>query len=234
MAHTAEIFTSSVVAVGDFNPAIFSPDWLERNKLIGEEDAAAAREGGHGRSFLVSHQVTTIETEWFTLQVLDNQFSLVSKGVLSPAFKDLATGIFQLVSHTPVKAVGLNFAGHFKLASQDEYHKVGDVLVPKDIWDTLYPNEFAGIEQITIRFQRGTRDNLVETKDEKRITMQPSRPIKYGVILSINNHHDVTVGEESDITPAERVAMILDKQWEPSWEDATHVFDKLLSKALAK
>ena len=39
MTRTADIFGSSVVAVGAFNPAIFSPDWLERNKLIGQDDA---------------------------------------------------------------------------------------------------------------------------------------------------------------------------------------------------
>ena len=233
MAHTAEIFTSSIVAVGDFNPAIFSPDWLERNKLIGEGDAIAAREGSQGRPLLVSHQVTTFESEWFGLQVLENQFSLTSKGVLSPAFKDLAVGIFQLVSHTPVHAVGLNFVGHIKLANEEEYHKVGDVLAPKEIWDTLYQDESAGMEQITIRFQLGRRDKPGNSKDEKRFTVQPSRSIKYGVILSLNDHHDVTMGDD-DLTPAERVAIIVDKQWEHAWGDANRVFDQVLSMAVAK
>ena len=234
MAHTAEILTSSIVAVGDFNPAIFSPDWLERNKLIGEGDAAAAREGSQGRPLLVSHQVSTFESEWFALQVLENQFSLTSKGALSPAFKDLAAGIFQLVSHTPLNAVGLNFTGHFKLASQEEYHKVGDVLAPKDIWNSLYPDESAGMEQITILFKRGTRDKPVDTKDEKRITVQPSRSLKFGVIVSLNDHHDVTTASEDNLTPAERVALIIDSQWELALKDAVGLFDKVLSMALAR
>jgi hypothetical protein len=233
VAHTAEIqiFTSSIVAAGDFNPAIFSPDWLERNKLIGEGDATVAREGSQGRQLLVSHQVSTFESEWFALQVVENQLSLTSKGVLSLAFKDLAAGIFQLVSHTPVTAVGLNFVGQYKFASEENYHKVGDVLAPKGIWSTLYPDECAGLEQITIRFKRGTRDKPEETKDEKRITLQPSRNIKYGVSLSLNDHHDVTVGE-GELTPAERVAIIVDEQWEPVWRNAVDVFDKLLSNAV--
>lgn len=234
MAFTAEIFTSSIIAVGDFNPAIFSPDWLERNKLIGEGDAIAAREGSQGRQLLVSHQVATFESEWFALQILENQFSLTSKGVLSPAFKDLAVGIFQLVPHTPIIAVGLNFVGHFKLANQKEYYKVGDVLAPKNIWDTLYPDEFAGLGQLTILIQHGTRDKMVDTKDKKRITLQSSRTIKYGVCLSLNDHHDVTMGSDSELTPAERVAIIIDSQWEPAWKDAVRVFDKALSMAVEK
>ena len=120
VTHTAEIFTSSVVAVGDFNPAIFSPDWLEGNKLIGKSDADTVRES---KSMISSHQVTSFETKWFALQVLENRFSLTSKDALSPALKDLAVGIFQLVPHTPVTAVGLNFLAHFKLTSEEEYHR---------------------------------------------------------------------------------------------------------------
>jgi hypothetical protein len=39
VAYTAEILASTIVAVGDFNPAIFTADWLEANGLIGSDDA---------------------------------------------------------------------------------------------------------------------------------------------------------------------------------------------------
>jgi hypothetical protein len=234
VAFTAEIFTSAIIVVGDFNPAIFSPDWLERNDLIGEGDAIAAREGKAGRHPLVSHQVTTFETDWFTLQVLDTQFSLTSKGVLSPAFKDLAVGIFQLVPQTPVKAVGLNFIGHFKLESQELHHKIGDVFAPKDIWGGLYPDEFVGLEQLVIRIQRGSREKGADSNDEKRITLQRSNKFKYGIHLSFNDHHDVTTCDESDLTPAENVAKIVDEQWQFDWDDAVRVFDQLLSEAATR
>lgn len=234
MTFTAEILNSAIVVVGDFNPAIFSPDWLERNELIGEGDAIVAREGSAGRQLLVSHQVTNFETDWFTLQVLENQFSLTSKGVLTPAFKDLAVGIFQLVSHTPVKAVGLNFIAQFKLENQEEQHKVGDVLAPKDIWSTLYPDEYVGLEELTVRIQQGSRDRAPVTNDEKRITLQRSSNFKYGVGLSFNGHHDLTDGGDGDLSPAERLAIIVDEQWESTWGDVVRVFDQVLSMAVAK
>lgn len=233
MAYTAEILTSSIVAVGNFNPAIFSPDWLERNDLMGEGDADTAREGSQGRPMIVSKQVATFETEWFALQVLDNQFSLTSKSAVTPAFKDLAVGIFQLVPHTPVVAVGLNFMGHFKLTSEDAYHRVGDVLAPKEIWEALYPDESAGLADLTIRIQHGTRSQPSETKDEKRISVQPSSKIRFGVYMSYNDHY-VVRDTEDDLRPAERVATIIDKQWEFSWHEADRVFDLVLSKALGE
>lgn len=232
MAYTADILTSSIVVIGDFNPVIFSPDWLEKNKLIGESDASKAREGSQGRETIISRQVTTFETEWFTLQVLENKFTLTSKGVLSLSFKDLAVGIFQLVSHTPVKAIGINFIAHFKLSSWEEQHKIGDAIAPKDIWDSLFKDTFAGLEQIVIRIQQGSRDKVVDTKDEKRITVQPSRLFKYGVNLSFNDHHEFSTSEENDLTPAEQVAMIIDEQMDSTQKDAVRVFDQVLSKTL--
>ena len=75
MAHGPEILSSAVVVVGNFNPAIFSLDWLERNGLIGEADATMAREGITGKPLIISKQVSILETEWFSLQVFDNQFT---------------------------------------------------------------------------------------------------------------------------------------------------------------
>lgn len=231
MAYTAEILAPSIVVIGSFNPAIFSPDWLERNALIGNEDADAAREGSEGTQLIVSKQVATFDTGWFSLQVLDNRLALTSKGVLSPAFKDLAVGIFQLVPHTPVVAVGLNFSGHFKLNSEDDYHRVGDVLAPKKIWNTLYPEHAVGLAELTILIQQGVRGKQSETNDAKRIAVRPSAKLKYGIQLSYNDHHDVRTTDDNT-RPAERVAEIIDSQWELSWQDAIRAFDAVLSMAL--
>lgn len=232
MKHTAEILTSSIVVIGNFNPAIFTPDWLELNDLIGEGDADTVREGSEGREMIITRQVTTFESEWFVLEVLENKFSLTSKGALSPAVKDLAVGIFQLVSHTPIIAVGLNFIGHFKLASEDEYHKIGDILAPKDIWQKLYPNDAPGLADLSIRIQHGGRGKKLESNDEKRITVRPSNIFKTGVHLSYNDHRDVRLADEDNPRPAERVASIIDNDWELSWRDAIRVFDGVLIMAL--
>ena len=232
MPFKAEIFTSVIVVLGDFNPAIFTPDWFERNNLIGEGDATVAREGGTGKQPLISRQVSNFETEWFTLQVLDSQLSLTSRNVLNPAFKDLTVGIFQLLSQTPVRAIGLNFIGHFKFNTMENLHKVGDTFAPKNIWNTLYPDNFyTGLEKLTIRIQNGSRESGPVNNDEKRITLERSNNFKYGIALSINDHHDLTRDDDNS-TPAERLVSIVEGQWESVWHDAERVFDKLLSMTL--
>lgn len=232
MAYTPDILTSAIIAVGAFNPAIFSPDWLERNTIIGKEDAEAAREGN---SLIVSQQVTAYDTKWFALQVVENQFALRSKDALSPAFKDLAVSIFQLVPHTPVTAVGLNFLAHFRMANEADYHQVGDRLAPKDLWKDLYPDDVAGLADLTIRVQHGGhRGEPFKSKDEKRIAVQPSTRITFGVYFSYNDHHDVSIADESGQRPAERIASIIDGEWEKAMNDALRVFDSILVKTLGK
>jgi hypothetical protein len=132
---------------------------------------------------------------------------------------------------TPVVAVGLNFLGHFKLKDEDEYHRVGDVLAPKAIWRSLYPEHWVGLAELSIFIQPGGRGKPPETNDARRITVQPSTRIKYGIQMSYNDHHQVQTTDDP-IRPAERVAAIIDEQWESSWQDAVRDFDTVLSMAL--
>lgn len=237
MKRTAEILTASIVAIGDFNPAIFSPDWLERNGLIGREDADDVREKTKdekpkGQSMLVSHEVTAFETSWFALQILGKQFSLTSKGAVSPALRDLAKGIFDLVPHTPVTAVGLNFMGHFKLETEKDWHELGDRLAPKRVWETLYPDKSAGLQELTVLLQDHVRGEQPKSKDHKRITVQPSNKLRFGIYLLYNDHHEVTDAQLLGLTSAEQVASIINNDWENSWQDSERVFKGLLSLTL--
>ncbi len=232
MTYTAEIFGSQIVAAGSFNPAIFSPDWLERNGLIGTLDAEAARKS---QSFMVTNQVSLMETDWFTLQVLDNQLSFTSKDALSPAFKDLAVGVLSLVPQTPIAAIGINFMGHFRIATQAEYHKIGDVLAPKKIWNELFPGEniSAGVADLTILIEPITRGEAPKSGNAVRITLQPSSRLKSGVYLLYNDHYVTHEDAADNLTMAEYAARVVDDNWQSSWEESIRVFDGLISKALS-
>ena len=199
------------------------------HQLIGAGDAEYARAA---KNLLVSRQVSVCETEWFALQVLENQFSLTSKGALSHAFQDLAEGIASLVPHTPVTALGLNFMGHYKLPTEAEYHKVGDVLVPKKIWNELIDpeSEAAGVLDVTIRIQHGERGKPVTDPDELRIQVQPSAQVKFGVFLSCNNHLEWFARKPDGKANAEGAAEVIATKWEPAWHRAESLFDGLLTK----
>src|SRR5256885_1377182 len=117
MPATIEIFGATIVALGTFAPAGFTPDWLEKHQLIGKDDAEAARTS---KNFIVSQQVSQFETEWFQLQMLQSQFMLSNKGAVGPTLRDLAAGMFSLIPDVPVSAIGLNFFAHYKFANIQE------------------------------------------------------------------------------------------------------------------
>jgi hypothetical protein len=155
--------------MGRFNPSIFTPDWLERNELIGSEDADKARDRG---TMVVTRQISRFETDWFVLQVTDQQFSITSNGVLTPGVKDLAVGALSLLPHTPVTALGINFFAHYKIGLISDFHKIGDALAPKNIWKELFPGEdrSAGMIDVTIVIEPFKRGDQPTTPDKKRLT----------------------------------------------------------------
>jgi hypothetical protein len=232
MAAAPEIFGSSIVALGSFNAAIFTPDWLERNNLIGSEDAEGAQSSD---SLVVSKGLAQVETNWFQLQVLENRLAVTSKDVLSPQLKDLAVGMFSLLLQTPVTAVGLNFTAHYRLDRVQDYHKIGDVLAPKDIWTELYPGPDVntGLGNLTIVVEPFKRDAAPTTRDRKQIAVQPSPQIKNGVLFSLNDHHEIVVSEQEKSTSAEIALRIVEQNWQTGWDEAKRVFDGTLERALA-
>lgn len=232
MTYTAEIFGSTIVAVGIFNPATFSVDMLKENGLLGAEDADLARDQG---SYVLTRQVSTLETEWVRLQVLENQLLIMSKGALSPAVRDIAVGILSLLSYTNISAVGLGFFGHYKMSSRADYHRVGDVFAPKTIWNDIFPteNHNTGMETLTVTVQPARREENAAMRNVKQITLQPSKLILDGLFLSCNDHV-VEADDHTEIGTAERVARLIGAKWEPSWVEAVKLFESLISKALGE
>lgn len=230
MVGPPEIFGSSIVCVGSFNPAIFSPDWCVSVGLLGEADAEAAKSN---ENFVVSRQATLFNTDWFAIQALENQLVLTSAGALSPAFKDLAQGLLTTLPHVPVSAVGLNFMAHFRMMSIADFHKVGDALAPKQFWRSLFdPAKYRpGMQHLAMRFQNP--DESARTQDELRITVEASAKIANGIYMMFNDHHEAFAKETSATkSTAERAAEIVSTEWEKDWEEANRVFASLLNQVL--
>jgi len=229
VAASLEIFGSAIVVLGAFNPAIFTPDWLEHHKLIGGEDADKARQG----AIVVSRQISRFETDWFVLQVTDEQFSVTSNGPLAPAIKDLAVGALSLLPHTPVRALGVNFFAHYKMSTTDEYHKVGDVLAPKDIWSAMFAGEerSAGLIDLTIAIEPAKRGDKPKTPDKKRLTIQPSSKVPSGIFLSYNDHHELPADGKEKPT-IDWCIKTIEEQWQPIWEDSKRVFEGVIDHAI--
>ena len=232
MVANLEIFGSSIVATGSFNTTIFSPDWLERNNLIGKDDADAAR---NSDNFLVSKPIARFETDWFKCQVIADKFSLETKGPVTPAIRDLAAGVFTLVPHTPLSALGINFTAHYRLGSEDLYYRIGDKLAPKEFWHGVFPDDdrSIGTDTLVIAIQPFKRGEVPTTKNRLRVTLQPSVLITKGLFLSYNDHREFDAKNEPGITPGNWAKSVIETRWQSDWQDATRIFDNVINYAEA-
>lgn len=229
-----EIYESSIIVIGNFNPAIFSPFWLEKNNLIGSEDAKGALTSPN---LLITSQIFKFETEWFVLQVIPQQFSLSSKGAISPTMKDLAVEIFSLLPHTPISALGINFMAHYKIQNVDEYYKIGDMLAPKTIWDGInfFSEQSTGLENLTIRidpFKRGEKSITYQPENIKKVIVQPSLKIIPGIYFAYNDHSNIELLTDLQTTKAEYVSGIIKNRWDGIKIEAEKIFEEVLQKTL--
>src|SRR5436190_5727882 len=100
-----ELAGSSIVLVGSFNPAIFHPVWFAQQGLMPEaETVGPANERGGPKIEIIHSQIAAFQTESFVVNVTTDRFSVTTKPTKPGiALRDLVTGTFSVLEHTPVK-----------------------------------------------------------------------------------------------------------------------------------
>ncbi|MDP1734608.1 MAG: hypothetical protein Q8L44_09630 [Sulfuritalea sp.] len=231
MLYQPEILSANIVVLGAFNPAIFSPDWLEQNQLIGPDDAKVIRSS---ENFVVTRQITQLQSESFRLLVEENKCQVNCIGVAGPHIRDLTMGVLELLPHTPLRALGLNFDIQYRFLNSDAYHKIGDVLVPKSIWQKVVddPDRAIGLEQLRILVQDGKRGEELKSSDSKTISVQRGGS-DLTIRISYNDHHEFASLPEG--TEAAEVAIgVLKEQWHEQLQAASQTFNRVIELAIAE
>lgn len=230
MIYKPEVVSANIVALGAFNPAIYTPDWLLSNGLIGEGEAESIRQS---QNIVISHQITVLEGLTFILQVEEEKFQLTCKGVVTPALRDLAAGVFELLPHTPLTALGLNFDTLFRFFDTAAYHRVGDALAPKDIWAKIYPKEehALGLQNLVVKVQAGSRDEGPNTRDCKNFSVQPGVTDYPSIRFAYNDHRDIAERAVHGRLQAEVAAEVLRSDWELAWLESTKAVADILEFA---
>jgi hypothetical protein len=182
-----EIQELSIVLVGSFNPQIFLPLWFSNNNLIRREEAENAK------IEIITNQASIFDTDWFRLVVLLDKYMLTTtKNSYFEEIKDLFKGTFQLLSHTPVKKMGINWKYHYRAHSKEEWNTFGDTLAPKDVWNKIFDKP--GLRRIDI--ENTKNDNFPGII---RVQVEPSRKISgTGIYIYINDHYDIDEIEETE------------------------------------
>jgi len=173
-----EIEGVQVVVLGSFNPAIFHPSWFKLHKLIRDEEADNAK-------LEVTHlEVSIFSIEWLRLQALRERFILeTTDSAHYESLRDLAMGVFTLLEHTPITAMGINRSVHYKMHSVESWHEFGHLIAPKPVWQPIMKEP--GLRKLVME------DSRTDPKGYVRVTIEPSGRVDTGVFVEVNNHFDL-------------------------------------------
>lgn len=228
MAYQVKRLDAIIVAVGHFNPAIVSPAWLQRKDLISESDADSAMETLQA---LVKEGLMSFDTTWFSFRLVHQQMALSTTAGVTPRIRDLAASIFRLLPETPVTAVGINFATDLQFESTDDYHRFGDLLVPKGVWSALYPGLNAGVASLQLAIDPTPRTQLRPAEsppEQRRFTIQPSNVIGANAVHIAYNHH-YPLGDDGRGGAA---MDLIQKCWDADFAEAEEKFGLLVKLVL--
>lgn len=193
----------SIVLIGNLNPAIFHPSWFAAHNLLRPEEADAATIN------IVHQDVASFKTEWLEVNIVRERFQISTvQESYYEALRDMTVGVLGLLSHTPIRFMGVNRDFHFDLGSEDPWNRLGHRLVPKEDWNGLLGSP--GMQNLIVQ---GVRPD--DLKGYLRVTVQPSAQIKYGVFIAVNDHY-ILKTDEKEADGADKARLILSERWNES------------------
>lgn len=199
---------SSIVLIGNFNPAIFHPEWFDRFKILPIQETQWAEgleiekeevefkgrkltiQGAPPPPLFVTPKYTHLTFKSLTIDVREERFDC--KTFIRENFSlltEVTLKIFSLLEHTPVKAVGINFEGHWKLSSD------GQIILKKMFgcknnkpFDSFFGKSYEIGQRIST-----TKDDYMLTIDYRK-----SKILEGGVFIKANYHREVKSNRTED------------------------------------
>lgn len=207
---------ASIVVIGNFNPAIFHPMWFKVNELLADAEAESAGID------VVSSEITSFTTQWCRVQVLTERFSVeTTDPARIPELVDLVLGVFSQLEHCPIRAFGLNRHTHFKMASESEWHAIGHLLAPKEIWEPVVSNP--GTRTVSIWSDVTAKD---ECRSRLQVRFEPSGKVRPGVFFELNRHYDIVPEVDETFDTSDEATREL-----PFLTDGTRILQTILAEA---
>lgn len=218
----------SVVLLGSFNPAIFTPAWFVMHDLLPKSVADNAE-------LQVAHRhLCVFSTEWLQFEVTPDRFQAGTQQAPVVRIRDLVLRVFrEHLFHTPVGAFGINRDVHFRATSRAAMNQLGRVLAPVEPWKAI-GNEFdptrsdSGLASLTMR-QSKVEDR--PTGGQINVKVEPSNRIgngQTGVYVQVNDHYQI---DESRADGREKLLRLLEDGFDQSIQRADSIVDHLMSLA---
>ncbi len=184
----------SVVMLGKFNPAIFTPAWFMFHEILPQHVVNNAE-------LKIAHQeLTMFSAEWLYLSIDRNRFEAQTQIAPYSRLYDFLLRVFkEHLNHTPIEAMGINREVDFQVKSQVERDRIGKLLAPIEPWgkwkDKLeLDSEYGGMSSLTM-----SQHHLPDRPQggSVNITVRPSIRIpgsRSGISVNVNDHYSTDTG----------------------------------------
>lgn len=216
MKPQAKFDSASIVLRGHFSPSILQPAWLAARGLVREEESEAAE------IELIHPSAAVYSMAWLQISVRQDKFvARTSQQAYHEPLRDLVAGVFDILGHTPLQAMGLNRDFHFELSSENEWHRIGHRLVPKSDWEQVLDEP--GTQSLTVQ---GLRSDDLD--GYVRITIEPSVRVRHGLYVLVNDHYQLATSK--DLTEdTSQVLSVLSENWKHSMDQSLRLAERLSS-----
>lgn len=201
--------SSSIVWVAAINQMNLTPDWFKHYEILPSEDCDQA-------NVAINNNSICCDFGWFEIIASDKKihFKLAKNG-LEQDFVDMVSSVISVMGTVKTYGLGMNTKIKFKVNSFEDYHKVGDELVPKSkIYEASRsaligdPDVHIGMARCRIAFENAIHHNsdkeVKPINDNKFLdtiyldisgVSDKSIGMEYGVLFSYN-HHIASVKEQ--------------------------------------
>lgn len=212
-----EIEALSIVVVGRFNPAIFHPLWFSKLGVFSETDIKHAAE----TTGIVHRDITDFQIDWCRINVTEDRFVASTRmDAYFERLQNLVYASFEHLSHTPVRALGINPEGDFDLKTEEKWHEFGHKMAPKTPWASV--TQKPGLQELVIK--DGPREG--DYKGYSLIKLRPSEKIQYGLYIQINEHFEL--GEAGSLEGTKPLLDALESQYKPTMKKWQNLYEKLI------
>jgi hypothetical protein len=229
-----QISAASIVALGHFNPLIFTTDWLKDKEIVVGNDFEELK------TKIVHPEIVSYQLPWGNFQTDRNQFTV--SAVREPLVRvyDFFVRCFQILPETPIKAVGINREVHFSAGSEAAADRIGDALAPKDFWGDFVRadgKKSGGLRALVMEQSlksKGQRARLDGKMGYIQVRVESSlqRDMPFGIFVQVNDHFDL-VKDGDKLSDGRAVAELVAETFENSIKNSEHLIDRVMELALA-
>lgn len=204
MSIQAKNVSPSCVLLGNFNPTIFHPSWMEKTQLFRDEEIE------HAEINLIHPDLAIVKISGIDFRIERQRFQAITADASKEdLLLDSISGFFTLLADTPLNGIGINWQAHFDLKNEKLWHEFGHRLAPKEPWKEIC--EQSGLKNLRIEGKNPYEDN-----GNLYITVEPSLFFKFGVRVELNNHFVLKNNNGTD-----QALTLLSQHWKNAQKDSS-------------